>query len=91
MSEATVYIGKERLPASDWIDHKTDAGASALYGVFTALEAREFDGNMAMTGAMIDKALELFLEDVVANGGAEMAGIYAERLIQGLQRFTMKG
>ncbi len=83
-----IFLGANR-PPSDWVDHKTDAGASALYGAMVGLESREFDGNMALTGMTLDKSLELFLQDVAAQAGIEAASIYASRLIQGLERFVI--
>lgn len=82
------FIGANGPPQRDWVDDKTDTGATAIYGVCVALEGREYDGNMALTGMTIDKALSLFLEDVAAESGPHMAAVYAQRLIDGLKRFV---
>lgn len=88
MSNPREFVGANN-PPRNWVDDKTDAGASALYGAMMGLEMREFDGNMAMTGMTLDKALSTFLEDVAGEAGPQAASLYAARLIDGLKRFVI--
>lgn len=63
------------------LDIFANAGASAIYGSLMGLE-HEAEGNMAATGMVLDMALDRFLTDVGSEGGAEMASVYAWRLIR---------
>lgn len=66
-------------------DELTDALAHQLFGAMMGVETH-FEGELAVTGMVIDKALDKFLDLVADEAGEQVAAQYAKILAKGLAR-----
>jgi len=82
--------GGPPMSCSTQLDRDTDLGAAAIYGSMMGLEAH-WEGDMAVTGMTIDKAIGLFLSDVYAVAGPMVASAYALRFQKSLQHYSNGG
>jgi hypothetical protein len=67
-----------------------DVAGAALYGTARGIEDH-FEGDMAATGAAIDKALQMFLDDVTLEADEETAAKYAKRFMDTLACYAEDG